>query len=75
MEHLGPESSGHILKVSLHLSSDYPYGIKLVDQYDETRVLIELAADKEEDRKLFLAELAEVTWVHRALENDRIGTG
>jgi len=55
-------------------SAYYPFGIKLVDQYDETRVLIELAADKEDDRRVFLTELAEVTWVHRTLENDRIGT-
>ena len=53
--------------------ADYPYGITLVDSYDESKVLIELSAANEDDRKTFLTELTEVTWVYRALENDRIG--
>lgn len=52
----------------------HQYGIKLVDSYDDQSVLLELAAYNEEDRTAFLNELAEVTWVYRALENDRIGT-
>ena len=54
--------------------SDHPFGIKLVDSYDDKSVLVELAAYTEDDRSAFLNELAEVTWVYRALENDRIGT-
>ena len=45
-----------------------------MDSYDDQSVLLELAAYNEEDRTAFLNELAEVTWVYRALENDRIGT-
>jgi len=56
-------------------STEYhPFGIKLVDSYDDKSVLVELAAYTEDDRSAFLNELAEVTWVYRALENDRIGT-
>ena len=45
-----------------------------MDSYDENSVLLELSAYNEDDRSAFLNELAEVTWVYRALENDRIGT-
>ena len=47
--------------------------MRLLDSYDD-RVLIEMSAYSEDDRTAFLTELAEVTWVYRALENDRIGS-
>ena len=37
-------------------------------------MLLELAAYSEDERAAFLSELTEVSWVYRALENDRIGT-
>lgn len=52
---------------------DHQYGVRLVDSYDDSP-LIELSAYSEDERASFLSELAEVTWVFRALENDRIGT-
>lgn len=66
----------NIILLSFYSShfSDYPFGIRLIDSYDETRVLIELAAHTEEDRSAFLTELGEVMWVFRSLENDRIGS-
>ena len=60
--------------LSYQMSPDHPFGIRIVDSYDDNSVLLELSAYNEDDRSAFLNELAEVTWVYRALENDRIGT-
>ena len=53
---------------------DHPYGVRLLDSYDDSHTLMELGACTEEDRAAFLTELGEVAWVYRALENDRIGS-